>query len=316
MADLRTGYGSVPNTAPSAMGVSDCLVIREQDRFVKGTPYQDKLFGLIFIVFLLLILILSIFFFVQNENRYEDDAFSSNDEFLNDHFWILSVSTLAISVGNTLILLFILRSYTSHLIWFTLIFSSALWIIYGVSLLFIFQSIAAGICILLIALIQLLWIYCIQSRIQFASAMISLSITALNTFRSSYTLSIFGIIAQTLWLMVWLMGFSYSIDGTNSTRTVLFLYLIAYYWTFQVISNIVLCSISGVVAVWYFLFPSHAPRRPVFKAFTRSMTTSFGSICYGSLVIAVVQLLRVMVRMFKSEFTTDHEVHAANQGSK
>lgn len=39
------------------------------------------------------------------------------------------------------------------------------------------------------------------------------------------------------------------------------------------------------------------PHNPTLKAMNRALTTSFGSICFGSLVIAVVKALRAMVNM-------------------
>ena len=304
MRTVKVGgsYGSVPNRPKSVSNdnESSLRLIREEDRFKQDTPYQDKLFGVLFIVFLLLIFILSLFFFVTNESTYDKDSANSDNEYLNEHFWKLSIISISIAIGTTILLLFILAKYTFYLVWFSLILSFLLWLIYGIILIIEFKSISVGIIILFIALIQLLWIYLVRHRIEFATALIMLSIDALNKFKSTYFISIFGIFLQTFWLIIWLMGFSYSIDGTDATQITIFLYIFAYYWTFQVITNIVLCTICGTIGVWYFLFPQYVPNKPVYASFRRSITTSFGSICYGSLIIAVVQTIRLFITLLRS----------------
>jgi hypothetical protein len=68
----------------------------------------------------------------------------------------------------------------------------------------------------------------------------------------------------------------------------------ATYWITEVIKNVIHCTISGVYGSWYFFsqkqsgFPKGATR----GAFKRSMTYSFGSISFGSLLVAIIQFLR------------------------
>lgn len=68
----------------------------------------------------------------------------------------------------------------------------------------------------------------------------------------------------------------------------------AAYWISEVIKNIMHVTISGVYGSWYFYSqkPMGVPRGATRGAFKRSMTGSFGSICFGSLVVAIVQFLR------------------------
>jgi hypothetical protein len=54
------------------------------------------------------------------------------------------------------------------------------------------------------------------------------------------------------------------------------------------------CTISGVYGSWYFCAnkPGGFPKAATRGAFKRSMTYSFGSISFGSLIVAIIQLLR------------------------
>ena len=60
----------------------------------------------------------------------------------------------------------------------------------------------------------------------------------------------------------------------------------------QVIKNIVHCTASGTVGSWWFVAN---PESPVMGALKRACTTSLGSICLGSLIVAVLKALRAMI---------------------
>lgn len=68
----------------------------------------------------------------------------------------------------------------------------------------------------------------------------------------------------------------------------------AAYWITEVIKNIIHVTISGVYGSWYFCSqkPDGFPRGATRGAFKRSVTYSFGSISFGSLLVAIVQCLR------------------------
>jgi hypothetical protein len=68
----------------------------------------------------------------------------------------------------------------------------------------------------------------------------------------------------------------------------------ASYWISEVIKNVMHCTISGVYGSWYFCAnkPSGFPKGATRGAFKRSMTYSFGSISFGSLIVAIIQFLR------------------------
>lgn len=64
-----------------------------------------------------------------------------------------------------------------------------------------------------------------------------------------------------------------------------------YYWTSQVITNIVYATVAGVAAAHY--LPSKTQSETCFKScLNRVCTTSLGSICYASLILPPVQLVR------------------------
>lgn len=68
------------------------------------------------------------------------------------------------------------------------------------------------------------------------------------------------------------------------------------YWMLEVVKNVVHVTTSGVVATWYFL-QDNIPRNPTLSSLRRSVTTSLGSITFGSLIVAFIKTLRFLVRM-------------------
>merc|ERR1711988_576862 len=92
--------------------------------------------------------------------------------------------------------------------------------------------------------------------------------------------------------------------GGNTTGQVLAVYFVVMlFWGVQVLKNVVHVTIAGSFASWYFRFPHHQETNPTLTALLRACTTSFGSVCLGSLVVAIVRTLRTFA-------------HLAHKGSK
>ena len=87
-------------------------------------------------------------------------------------------------------------------------------------------------------------------------------------------------------------------DGTCSPPPGIFLaLLLSLYWTSTVLMNTVQTTVSGVVATWCFVADEadHCCSPAVSGSLLRSLTYSFGSICLGSLLQALVSVLRYAV---------------------
>jgi len=80
------------------------------------------------------------------------------------------------------------------------------------------------------------------------------------------------------------------------------LLLFSFFWTSQVMKNTVHVTSSGTFATWYFFAgtPEGVPSNPTFHSLRRAVTTSFGSICFGSLIVAVIQTLKAIFHMIRN----------------
>lgn len=96
-------------------------------------------------------------------------------------------------------------------------------------------------------------------------------------------------------------------NATRSTPTKLKVLIVfcffSFYWTSQVMENIVHVTVSGLFATYYFLMGSDQgmTKSPTIESLKRACTTSIGSICFGSLVIAIIQTLRAIAQMARGD---------------
>jgi hypothetical protein len=82
-----------------------------------------------------------------------------------------------------------------------------------------------------------------------------------------------------------------------------FLLILALFWTIQVIQNTVHVSVAGTVGTWWFV-PEDAGSycsRAVRDSFFRATVLSAGSICMGSLLVAVIQTLRYFAEQMRNQ---------------
>mmetsp|Transcript_13092 Transcript_13092/g.12687 ORF Transcript_13092/g.12687 Transcript_13092/m.12687 type:complete len:707 (+) Transcript_13092:119-2239(+) len=132
-----------------------------------------------------------------------------------------------------------------------------------------------------------------------------------------------------------------------------FLLLLSLFWVSAVLSNVVHCTTSGAVSAWWFttesemfitdvegagtwrgqdgwrgsktiheghrmiraLCDSNSGITNVSRALKRSLTTSFGSICLGSLAVAILRLTRTIVAFTTDQLRTLHNTTGISTGS-
>jgi hypothetical protein len=137
-------------------------------------------------------------------------------------------------------------------------------------------------------------------RIPFAAANLK---TALTAVRANL-----GLIVVSYVFMA--VGFGYTILWMttanvymNSAPASAFFLFLSYYWTQQVLSNTVHTSTAGVIGTWWFQ-PREASSfcsPAIGDSIYRSVTYSFGSICFGSLLVAIVQALRALNHQLRGQ---------------
>jgi len=154
--------------------------------------------------------------------------------------------------------------------------------------------------------------YRVWARIPFAAANL---ITAVAAVRSNMGLAVYAVLSLVglfLWTIVWSLASVSTLavtsncewnneqqdaedeDCLSNSGIPMFLFLISYYWTIQVLANVVHVTTAGTVGTWW-MVPAEANgccSSAVTSSYIRALTTSFGSICLGSLIVAILQALK------------------------
>lgn len=91
----------------------------------------------------------------------------------------------------------------------------------------------------------------------------------------------------------------------SNTSIAIFLFVVfAGCYIFQVLENVTHVVLSGIFSSWYFFDANEAsskPRYPALGSLKRALTYCFGSICFGSLLVSVVQTIRISLQVLKAK---------------
>lgn len=170
---------------------------------------------------------------------------------------------------------------------------------YGVGLVVavVTGAVLLAVILAIILAFTLLYFYFVRRRIPLASAMLEIAAVVSKQYSSTIVVSFVFAIVMLVWVVFWSATFS-SLYSRNAVSSAAFVLLLSFYWTAQVIANIVHVTVAGVAASWYF---NGNPASPTKGAFKRATTTSLGSICFGSLIVAIIQALRALVQSARSQ---------------
>lgn len=133
-----------------------------------------------------------------------------------------------------------------------------------------------------------------------------------------FGVAIFIIFLQGCWLIIWLLalfplylgGKEASTEGQHASSAGLmyFVLLLSFYWGSMTLSNVLHVSCGGVVARYYF---DEQVDTAVQSSTWQAFTNYFGSICFGSLLIAIIQTLKEMADAASKQRSEDGDVVGA-----
>ena len=153
-----------------------------------------------------------------------------------------------------------------------------------------------AVILLLSAGVTALYFYFVRNRIAFAAAHLETACAAVRTYPSSICVSFASFFIQVIWVVIWSVAFygirSESAGGLGNIMQVAMMWSLL--WTLEVIQGIAHCSTCGIVGTWWYS-ANATGNRPTLQALKRACTTSLGSICFGSLIVSALSLIRIML---------------------
>lgn len=91
----------------------------------------------------------------------------------------------------------------------------------------------------------------------------------------------------------------------------------SYLWTSQVVGNVALATLAGgPYGAWYYFGPNSEfggdmPKYPTLAAFGRASSLSLGSIAFGSLIVTLLEILKLVLNAIQNSANADgHPVEA------
>ena len=150
-----------------------------------------------------------------------------------------------------------------------------------------------------------------QRRLPFAAANLNVALAAITTnhgllYIAFGTSIIINFFYSVICILAHVGSFSkhqIDTDDTDEPRTGMLIFLIAmYYWTTEVGKNVIHVTTAGVMGTFWFA-PEDASTfwsPAIYDSFYRSITYSFGSICFGSLVTTILHVVHQWIREARS----------------
>jgi len=168
-----------------------------------------------------------------------------------------------------------------------------------------------------VGLVFFVWFMRNKEKLARTLHVLELTAEMLSENPSVFRVSFFLLACQILFIVVWLFMFAHlflngSYSGNawtfdRSTFYVVFFYIFMFFWTCSIFNNIQRATLAGITSFWYFhrhdaseLFNKDNIADVVLK---RCATSSFGSICYGSLLYAAVRVTRFATDVYKKRIS-------------
>ena len=238
----------------------------------------------------------------------------ANDFSLNTNTLILFVFVLIVAFVTSFAYFVAARAFTKQFIWITGILNCVFAL--GTAIYYLYRrQWGAGVVFMIFALFA---IFCFISwipRIPFSVVMLQACMDVAKQHRGVFIVSLIGgIVSITFgaWFSVTLVSVYVAYEpgsaGSNSNPAcsgsgscssakvigLLVFITFAGYWISEWIKNTIHTTVAGVYGSWYFCAgkPGGMPRGATFGAFKRATTYSFGSISFGSLIVAIINMLR------------------------
>ncbi|KAI5117779.1 hypothetical protein M0805_000422 [Coniferiporia weirii] len=231
----------------------------------------------------------------------------------NQHivYLLLLVTAAALLLSATQLLL--TRAFTRMIMHITLILSICLNI--GVCAYYwVTKYYSGAIIFTIIAIFSILSYFGFRSRIPLASLLLQVVMDVAKHHMSVYAVAFVSLFIQaalSVWFAFtaiatyekWTPGNPSCSTGTTCSSgkvAGLIVYeTFCYLWTSQVVGNVALATLAGgPFGAWYYLGPRSdglMPSHPTLSAFARASTFSLGSIAFGSLIVTILELLRIIL---------------------
>ncbi len=209
---------------------------------------------------------------------------------------------VAWGLGWTVFYMFLVMTFTKAVIHVTFILNA---VIYFALALLTFSASGnpiGGIIFALLGGLMLLLYFWWRHRIPLAAVFLEAVVDVLKSYPATLFTAFMGMIleiAVAFLLVLGAIGVQERFDGNG----LLYLFVVfSFYWSTETVKNVVHTTVAGVFGTFYYLAgTAHMVNHPTLSSFKRAMTYSFGSVAYGSLIVALIETVRFLLRSASEE---------------
>mmetsp|Transcript_2930 Transcript_2930/g.6322 ORF Transcript_2930/g.6322 Transcript_2930/m.6322 type:complete len:546 (+) Transcript_2930:42-1679(+) len=247
----------------------------------------------------------------DGSDRYLQDDGEASDEVHFGGFLLLcflsSLGALLIGVGAISVMIRFAEKTIQFSMFFAIFCNALVAVSFALEQQWIGFALSVVFLIWLVVYTKLVW-----NRVPFAASNLLAALTAVQTNGGLILVSLGTTLAVTVWTLIWILSLvgvymrtAECHDGTCETHTsgIFFLFLfLSYYWTSEVCKNVMHVTTAGTVGTWWFA-PDDACTYcspAITDSLRRATTYSLGSICFGSLLTATLQLLNQLCLELRS----------------
>ena len=237
----------------------------------------------------------------------------ANDFSLNTNTLILFAFVLAVALCFSWGYFMAARAFTKQFVWLTGILNVALSV--GTAVYYLYKHLwGAGIVFALFAIFAIVCFISWIPRIPFAVLMLQTCMDVAKHHGHVFMVSAIGgfiALALSAWFSVTLVAIYVAYEpsntdanpnpacdagGCSSAKVIGLIVFITFagYWITEWLKNTIHTTVAGVYGSWYFCAgkPGGMPTGITRGAARRALTYSFGSISFGSLIVAIINMLR------------------------
>ncbi|KAI0377185.1 DUF580-domain-containing protein [Hypomontagnella monticulosa] len=224
---------------------------------------------------------------------------------LNTNTLILFVFCLCVAIVFSYVYVLLARQFPKQFIWITGILNIVFGLVTAIYMLSRHYYSGGIVFLIFVAFLIFAFITWIP-RIPFSALMLKTAVDVSKSYGHVYLVSALGGLCATAlaaWYSVtfvavyakWSPGQNPACaqGGCSSAAVTGLLVFITFamYWISEWLKNTIHTTISGVYGSWYF-HPHNLPRGATRGSLRRALTYSFGSISFGSLIVAIINFLR------------------------
>jgi len=210
---------------------------------------------------------------------------------------------------------FLLRLFAGKLIVGTLILSFASNVLFA--LFMVAVSPIIGFILLAFAALTGYVYYSWRSMIPLSEIRLKTIVSICKQFPGMYVAAFMGCFVFIAFAIFWQFSIDAALlNSSNYTNAglnaILVFHFFVLYWTSQIVNNTIHLTTSGVFATYFYLGVAQGTsvlvpvENPTFASFKRSIN-SFGSNCFGSLLISIIQTIKLVVSYAKNDAANNRD---------